>query len=531
MSIADLEYRKLMESIQSVNERVEDALHLPKKIIPFTQKTRYLKGKPFSFKQRPYLHDIYHDDSPELYITKGRQTELSEFLINKIIYNGYKYPRTVGLYLSDRDDHTSVFSNYRIEQLAIKDSPIIQKFIPLKSKTATKMPFNNGSIVYFFSAWNSYAAARSIPADFVYLDEIQGTDVGSIDVIREGLAHNDMYNTIPKQLIGVGTGDYEDTAWHKQWHKGTQNKWDYKTKKWIPKYPDRRIASYHVSQVIVPWITNADIERKYNDSPNKNKFTMEVLGWWVKGIKKPITESAIRKLFNPSLSFVRPNNVDHSLGPVLCGIDLGGGKKSHTIPWITQVIDLEIPIHRLLYTVSIDDSDVEVQADKLIRLVSAYSPDQSVIDIGGGTRQLQKLENRLAHDMVKCLYRVDLEKPYNYDKLYSHNMIKVDRTHTIDVVIDMINNPYVHPKTGKTIPRYQIPFAEPKKIKWIIPHFTSIISKMAKMASGQEYIKYDKEPEDVHDALMAANYNAIAFEIWKRNNINTAYGTVGTLGT
>ena len=60
-------------------------------------------------------------------------------------------------------------------------------------------------------------------------------------------------------------------------------------------------------------------------------------------------------------------------------------------------------------------------------------------------------------------------------------------------------------------PRLQIPAGT----DWFIPHFTSIISKIMKSATGQEYVKYDKEPQDVHDALMACNYAHIAFKIWK----------------
>ena len=68
---------------------------------------------------------------------------------------------------------------------------------------------------------------------------------------------------------------------------------------------------------------------------------------------------------------------------------------------------------------------------------------------------------------------------------------------------------------GQDTPRLQIP-AEGSD--WLIPHFTSITSKIMKSATGQEYIKYGKEPADVHDALMAANYAQVAFRIWKEKD-------------
>ena len=117
-----------------------------------------------------------------------------------------------------------------------------------------------------------------------------------------------------------------------------------------------------------------------------------------------------------------------------------------------------------------------------------------------------------------------MERPINLDK-ENNNLVKANRTFSIDGIIDLMARP--HLTTGKSIPRLQIP-AEGSE--WIIPHFTSIISKIQKSATGQEYVKYDKEPQDVHDALMAANYAHIAFKIWKEKDGMTGTMVAGDWG-
>ena len=52
---------------------------------------RRLRREPFTFDGRDYLHQLYRDDAKEVYVMKGRQTEISEMLVNKMLYNGHRY--------------------------------------------------------------------------------------------------------------------------------------------------------------------------------------------------------------------------------------------------------------------------------------------------------------------------------------------------------------------------------------------------------------------------------------------------------
>ena len=484
--------------------------------VRWTEQTRILRGRPFSFEHRPYLHQIMRDTSPEVYIVKGRQTELSEMLVNQMMCNASKHPNTTSLYMSATQEFTYVFSNTRFRDQALEPSPAWHEMMPLRDHMTRQAILRNGSLLYFRGAFAQYKEARSLPVDFLYLDEMQSHDVQYIDVATAAMLHSPH-----KKIIGVGTGDYEDTGWYKRWHMGVQHEWDAEAAAWIPTNTDGdpTIHSYHIPLAIVPWITDADLEKRINNAMSRNLVTMEIHGWWVQGVKKPITTSMIEALFMPSLSMTRPEDMrsHHNQGPIFVGIDFGGGTKAHTVFWCTQLIDADLPIFRLRYACLIDDKDVEVQADKIIKLIQLCDPDIGVMDQGGGARQMQKIEDRFIGQIHKCHYTYDEKKPLNLDDLYKYNLIHAHRTHATDGVIDLFSRKHVRPGV-KPAPLYQIPYSEPGAIDWATPHLTSIYARNVTSSTGHSYIKYDKEPTDVDDALHAATYGHLAYLIWKKRN-------------
>ena len=461
--------------------------NLPTNIVPWTEKIRTLNRKPFSFENRDYLLQIYRDEAKEIYITKGRQTEMTEFALNWLLYKLANNSGTVGLYMSDRDSHTSKFSKLRLKDRAIGQSKILQSIIPINKHSSTTQPFANGSVLYMHSAWGEFDQARSIPADFVVVDEIQSVDVKEIDVLQETLSHSDF-----GYLIGIGTGSEEGSDWHKLWQTGNQYSWDVNSKLWIPKRPENSTHSYHLPQTIVPWFTPEDIEKK-RLKMTKRRFTTEVMGGWHKGAKKPILESDIRALFNRNFSLIPGNQVDKSKGKVFMGVDWGGGTNAFTVPWIWQCLYDKIPIFKVLYTSKIEETSIEKQVQMISRLIEDYDVDHIVIDAGGGPYQVQKIEERYADKAVKCSYMNRPSNPLNDSKLISDNHYVIDRTFVIDTIIDLIKRPYI--KEDFTIPKILIPAKNMQRIEWIIDRFTCIESETISLRSGQDYTRYFHDNE------------------------------------
>jgi hypothetical protein len=485
-------------------------------IVEWTEQVRRLKNKPFSFENRGYLLQLYRDEAKEIYISKGRQTEITEFALNWLLYKLANNPGTVGLYMSDRDSHTSKFANLRLKDRAISQSKILQSIIPLNKHSSTTQPFANGSVLYMQSAWNGFEQSRSIPADFIVVDEIQSMDVKEIDVLQEALSHSNF-----GYIIGIGTGSEEGSDWHKLWQTGNQSSWDVNSKLWIPKRPENSIHSYHIPQTIVPWITPEDLEKKRLNMTER-RHTTEVMGGWHKGAKKPILESDIRRLFDRNSSLIPGNQVDKSKGQVFMGVDWGGGEKAFTVPWIWQCLNEKIPIFKVLYTSKIEETSIEKQVQMISRLIEDYDVDQIVMDAGGGPYQVQKIEERYADKAVKCSYMMRPSNPLNDSKLIPDNHYIIDRTFVIDTIIDLIKRPYI--KEDFTISRILIPAKNMQRIEWIIDQFTCIEAETTSLQSGQDYTKYFHDNEQPDDALHACIYAYVAWLVNKGVDMNWISG-------
>lgn len=500
------------------------SLHLdlsPDKVT-WTAQTRYLKGERFSFQDRQYLLPIYRDEHNRLQIAKARQMEFSEFIVNWLYFNLWQHPNTVGLFISDRDSHTSKFSNMRIKEWTIKASPIIQLITPLRNHTSTMLKFTNGSILYFHSAWGDFVQARSVPADFAAIDERQDVSGESVDVLLESMSHSKY-----KKLLEVGTGADEGSDWHLSYMKSDAKEWDAQSMSWITTQPQNtaHASGYHVSQEMAPWITRAEFEQKRKDRTERY-FITEVVGWWYHGLKKPITTKMLRDLFNYDLTLTLPSQVDHSLGPVFMGVDWGGGDSAFTVPWIEQRI-VATGVSRLLWTEKITEKDVAKQADRVAYLFNAYRPTQAVMDGGGNMFAVQQLERAFGDMMPKCFYittpkasspkdyRFKLESmPLTHDR--RNNMVSVNRTWLIDTNIQQITNK-----------AFEIPAADEPAIEFILDHFTAIESILVKGAAG-EYTVYDHDKQNPDDALHARNYRIVA-ELISAHKHKSKIGT-GTLG-
>lgn len=519
-SIVSKEYINLLKDSSDPMD-AEDLHKLSLDPITWTEQTRYVRGEKFTFNKREYLHQLYRDLGHTILIKKGRQTEITEYLLNMILFNAWKYAGTIHVYMADRQGHTYKFSNHRMKIEAIKNSEMIQKIVNYKDHTTTKMVLKNGSIVYFLSAWNGFIEAESIATDFAYLDEIHAVDLAQLASLRESMAHS-KYNI----LYGVGIGTIEGSEWDKLFKKSTMNQWDSKCKAWIPKYPNARYSGYHIPQTIVPYITSQQIQLKKLDYPPA-AFEINVMGNTVKGSAVPLSAEDIKNVLIPSLNFTMPDDVDHSAGPVFIGIDWGGGNKAFTVPYITQFTNPHIPIWKLLYTTRITDSNTDTQIQKISNLIDAYNPDIGVQDIGGGIHQTQAIDAAYGYKICKCHFSAPIQTPYVDDKFVSQNLIKVHRSYALELVFDMIKLPYIDSQNN-TIYKTQIPHAEPDKMQWLFDDFTSMYGEDAKTLNGLEYIRYDKAPTDTNDGLMAAAYNLVATEIWKRRmrddgDISVAY--------
>lgn len=519
-------HSRLRTQIDKLPDEIEETIKLSDDIVTWIEQTRYIKGEPMSMKGREQMAQILRDPRKDKRLVKSRQVEATEHLgVNYLLHRLSKHPGTVGLYLSDRDSHTSKFSSLRLKTWAIEGSKILQNQVtPLKLHTATVQPFYNGSVLYMHSAWGDFEQARSVPADFCVVDEAQSVNLAKIGVLREAMAHSKF-----AELIVMGTGSEEGSDWHNYWLEGDQAEWDKKLKRFVAKKPENSdIASYRLEQINMPWIKLKEYWAKRKNYTIRD-WTTEVLGWWFRGAAKPLTVQDMRALFDKTQHLLGPEEIDHNRGPLFIGVDWGGGTNAYTIPWIVQLLDERIPLFKLVHTEKIDEPDVTKQAERVARLVDLYKPRQGVMDGGGGTKQVQYLEEQFGHKMVKCFYDVRPGDPLNFKDLEKHNQFGVDRTWAIETTIDLIKRPY-EIEAGRSIPKLTIPHADADAVEWIIDMFTCIERVSYTLSSGKKYTRFEHSKSTPDDAVHAQNYSYLAWLISKRVQNREGAVEIGTMG-
>ena len=272
--------------------------------VSWTEHSRILKGEPFSFDKRNYLYDIYRDESPQLFIMKGRQVEMSEFSMNWLLHKLYKHPYTAGLHAFPRAAQALKFSKQRLDS-AINDSAVISKWYDDKGSEMLMRKFtkdinDKGLKPYNFyilgATWESRKdtvgdAARGISLDFIVYDERQDHPNDVETVLGEGASHSEF-----KQTLTLGTPKLPGIQFDQQWEASDKKYWfvtckncgyeapitmdnildsgddsigyyygcpscrqelDRNNGRWMATRPSKRpeYSGYHISQLMVPWLT------------------------------------------------------------------------------------------------------------------------------------------------------------------------------------------------------------------------------------------------------------------------------------
>ncbi len=473
----------------------------PSDIVAWAEKVRWLKGEKFSFVDREYLKPIYRDVNKEIRIVKPRQAEFTEFAVNWLLFNCTKNPGTVGLYLSDRQDHVSFFSRTRLKSQGINQSSIL-KPLALKGNVSWQ-PFKNDSNIMMYTAWGEFEAARSIPVDFAVADEMQSLQLKGLPKLKETLSKSKF-----GRLLEIGTGSDEGSAWHKEWSGGTIHGWNFEKKIYEQKSETvPGISSYQITTDMLPWLTTEILEYKRCTYNNQRLFVTDALGMWYKSARKPLTKEEIEALFDNTLEFTDDELVDHSM-PVFMGVDWGGGTQAFTVPWIWQLIDEKAPRFKLLYTTRLEERSTEKQADMIALLMDKFGVDQMVMDSGGGKRQVEKLSDRYGERAYTCSYTYDASDLYK--EVPHSTKLNVDRTWAIDNIIDLITRPEKRTDYPKPIPRLIIPSAELYKVEWLIDEFTCIEAE-TKETFGKSFVVYKHPEEKTDDGLHACVYAYLAW--------------------
>jgi hypothetical protein len=338
-----------------------------------------LDQRPFSLADRPHFWDIYASQAKNLVVRASRQCEKSTFLVNRIIYDAVQSPGIKILLVSPRKEQGDLFSRDRLQPM-ILNSPVVRQVLwPYENR---RMPienitFQNGSRVYFRSAFHDANSVRGISADELFIDEYQDVAHGELGVIQETISHSQNARTVL-----VGTPKLADNPLESAFNQSTANEWRVTCEKcghlvllderaigtrsficpscaapinpsqgrWVPRNPQATLGDgFWINHTMLCWLNIHDVlARKASYDPIR--FQNEVLGLPVTLGDHMVTrdelEACCNKLAMPTSREQVPAPFRNSL---VAGIDWGGGSTSATAVVIGYLTSNDLIFHVCLF--------------------------------------------------------------------------------------------------------------------------------------------------------------------------------------
>ena len=458
-------------------------------IVEWAEANRTLKGSKFTFKGREYLIDICRSaiNCRQTYLVKGRQIGASESAVTAMLYYAIKHAGSICLYMSSNAEKAKTFSKLRIKNWAVSTSPKIAEQFSKDEDLVMSRQLKNGSILLFRSSQDDFEATRSIPANFLILDECQSMPMKALPVATEALAET------KGNLLCIGTGAPTNSAWHDVYKTGTERHYNSKTKKWrkVSGQKDQKNArSFFLPQSATGRFTAKEIKEKLeNYHGSHTRALEEIEGAWTESAEVPFPHTIMQNCIVTET--VRANNEDQFLG-----VDWGGGKKSSTVMTLihyekesdTFVID---GVH------TVDTSRVEAQTKRVLEYIERMNPAGICVDLGGQIAAVQKLEDRYGKRIVKAWFSSNIADPFQFKS--DKNQVHIDKSTAIEELIEITSQQ-----------RLQIP----KRADWILSHFECIQGSPQTNRSGQNYTQYSTDKvKHQDDAAMSLLYAHAAFKL------------------
>ena len=216
-------------------------------IIDWINENRAIRGKPWQWvstttteygrtvtKDFRYLIPIYLDQHRDVIIKKSRQMAISEYGINWIMNLLDRHDHTTALHVFPKESQAKAFSNLRLTPLfdkkispklytRLKDPEVVFGSAMQAAANVKHKQFVNGTnyVLSFIGGANTKSTdARSVTADFVFLDEAKDLPQENITDVLQCMALSDY-----KFYRMVGTPDFTGTEFDRRYEDSDRREW------------------------------------------------------------------------------------------------------------------------------------------------------------------------------------------------------------------------------------------------------------------------------------------------------------------
>lgn len=495
---------------------------IPTNYISWVERNWSSRGNPldlgkYTGGKHRYLEQIYADQSKEIVFMKSAQAGLTERMITEALWLADNFAEN-SLYIFPTSSAMGDVVQERIDD-PINNSPYLSEVSGRSKKLMGKQADKTGlkkmskGFVYFRGAQDPKQVI-STAADAVFADEVDRMSEEIIPFFRARLKHSKR-----KWLRWASTPTIANTGIDKKFqesdqhylhlgcqHCGEDQVLDFwknidcdreilmcvKCKKeikpwecelnWIPKFPERKIRGYHISQLYSPLLDVSEVveESKKEAEWEKMQFFNQTLGLCYEPKGGRITEE-----------------------------DLDACKRDYIIPYISEYSFMGVDVGTMFNVVIMDNERLlhqcEVRTvDELVDLAKDFNSMCAVIDGNPEGRAAEEFATRAQGLNHLCYYTTTL---FSKGEWYSTDEMKVTTGRTMS--LDKSNN--IIKKQQLLLPKNLDDYV---KFKTQVKSMTRIVRENNKGDAVAEYIKAGAD-----HYRHALNYANLAKEIYNSKPI------------
>lgn len=301
----ELEHRELESRLlRQLSESIKPKEKIP--LLEWTEKFRRTeKGARFSFVQRPYLKQIYNDESPIMVIKKATQVGITEYALSRALHFAIESAPVTVIYTMPTASDIRDLVAARLNPSLSKSPTIREKVGRVDSISVKEI---KGSFLYFRGSFTE-REAMSVPADLLLHDELDYSNQNIISQYMERLTaskykqkcsfskpsvpyfgidklfeesdqHEFLIDCSKCNWSGLPTMENIDPDRPMLMCPGCGKHLDRRKGHWEAAYPGRDIRGYHVDQLTSAFVTIESIIGKWKgpEAYSKADFENQVRG-------------------------------------------------------------------------------------------------------------------------------------------------------------------------------------------------------------------------------------------------------------
>jgi len=403
-----------------------------------------LDGKPFTFDRHEYLIEPYSDPHLDVTHIKGTQMGLSTLGMLQSVY-GARYRGLKGiLYLFPSRADVLDFSRARVTPLVKDNEETIGKWLTDTDSAGLKKVWNAH---LYFRGMRSAIGLKSIPIDFLILDELDEANQNAIDMAMARMSHSTFKEvlrlsnpTLPDFGIDLSFQETDQRYWHIKCPScGHFNNLDEtfpdcllelkdrviracikcraeldpSVGEWVAKHPSvTEKRGYHYSQLFSLYVDPGEILHLYRTTKNFQDFYNLKLG-------RPYVEAQNRLSVQEVLSLCGNGGIlSEDRGPCSMGVDQG--KDLHVVIGKKHAQKAGEIVHIGIYK----------DWEELDRLMRNFNVSRCVVDALPETRNARAFALRFKGKVFMNYYSIHQKGSYqwNEEKL----TVSCNRTESLD---------------------------------------------------------------------------------------------------